>query len=150
MPIPEKHATFCTFSDASFATSKDSNSYKGTLVVATDWRMLSNERAVIVFMVWSSRTIARVVRSTPSAEVVSLRDSVDRMSWIRLFWEWMKDPAIDISQPDQVLCEAPRAALVTDCKSALDIATKTAGTYLHGASDITRVPAPSGGFGREL
>ena len=124
-PIPEQHVTFGTFSDASFATRKDSNSYQGTLVVA-DWRMLSNEQAVIVPMAWSSRKIARVVRSTLSAEVVSLCNSVDRMSWLRLFWEWMKDPSIDISQPDQVLKRSPQAALVTDCKSAYDIATKTA------------------------
>ena len=126
VPIPEQHVAFCTFSDASFASTKDSNSYQGTLVVATDWRMLANERAVIVPMAWSSRKIARVVRSTLSAEVVSLCNSVDRMSWLRLFWEWMKDPSVDISQPDEVLKGAPQAALVTDCKSAYDIATKTA------------------------
>ena len=67
-----------------------------------------------------------VVRSTLSAEVVSLCNSVDRMSWLRLFWEWMKDPSVDISQPDEVLKGAPQAALVTDRKSAYDIATKTA------------------------
>ena len=126
VPIPEPHVTFCTFSDASFATSKDSNSYQGTLVVATDWRMLANEKAVIVPVAWSSRKIARVVRSTLSAEVVSLCGSVDRMSWLRLFWEWLKSPDIDLCQPDEVLKQAPRATLVTDCKSAYDIATKTA------------------------
>ncbi|CAE7783393.1 RE1 [Symbiodinium pilosum] len=126
VPFPEQHVAFCTFSDASFASSRDSNSYQGTLVVATDWRMLANEKAVIVPMVWSSRKIARVVRSTLSAEVVSLCNSVDRMSCLRLFWEWMKDPSVDISQPDEVLKGAPQAALVTDCKSAYDIATKTA------------------------
>ena len=41
-PIPEDNVTFCTFSDASFATSKDNNSYQGTLVVITDWKMLAN------------------------------------------------------------------------------------------------------------
>ena len=88
--------------------------------------MLSNKQAVIAPMAWSSRKIARVVRSTLSAEVFSLCNSIDRMSWLRLFWEWMKDPSIDISQPDQILKGAPKAALVTDCKSASDIATKTA------------------------
>ncbi|CAE7733941.1 GIP [Symbiodinium pilosum] len=126
VPIQEPHVTFCSFSDASFASSRDSNSYQGTLVVATDWRMLSNKQAVIAPMAWSSRKIARVVRSTLSAEVFSLCNSIDRMSWLRLFWEWMKDPSVDISQPDQILKGAPKAALVTDCKSAFDIATKTA------------------------
>eukprot|EP00439_Symbiodinium_sp_Y106_P003663 s9931_g1.t1 len=126
VPIPEKHVTFCSFSDASFATTKDNNSYQGTLVFATDWRMLANERAVVVPVAWSSKKISRVVRSTLSAEVVSLCGTVDRMSWLRLLWEWMKSPDIDLSSPDEVLKRAPKAALVTDCKSAFDIATKTA------------------------
>ncbi|CAE7262600.1 RE1 [Symbiodinium natans] len=126
VPIQEQHVTFCTFSDASFATSKDHNSYQGTLVVATDWRMLANREAVIIPVAWSSKKISRVVRSTLSAEVVSLCGSVDRMSWIRLFWEWFKNPAVDIAHPEEVLSHAPQASLVTDCKSAYDIATKTA------------------------
>ena len=126
VPIPEKHVTFCTFSDASFASSKDNNSYQGTLVIVTDWRMLQNQKAVIVPVAWASKKISRVVRSTLSAEVVALCGSLDRMSWLRLFWEWIKNPGIDISHPEEVLKGAPKASLVTDCKSAYDVATKTA------------------------
>ena len=126
VPITEQNVTFCTFSDASFATSKDNNSYQGTLVVVTDWRMLANERAVIVPVAWSSKKISRVVRSTLSAEVVALSGSIDRMSWLRLLWEWLKDPSVDLSSPEEILQRAPQASLVTDCKSAFDIPTKTA------------------------
>ncbi|CAE7367547.1 GIP, partial [Symbiodinium pilosum] len=52
--------------------AKENNSYQGTLVMITDWRMLANEKAVIVPVAWCSKKIARVVRSTLSAEVVSL------------------------------------------------------------------------------
>ena len=126
VPIPEEHVTFCTFSDASFASTKDNNSYQGTLAVATDWRMLQNQRAVVIPVAWASKEISRVVRSTLSAEVVSLCGSLDRMSWIRLFWEWLKNPGIDIAHSEEVLQRAPKASLVTDCKSAYDVATKTA------------------------
>ena len=127
VPLEEAHVTFCTFSDAaSFATSKDSNSYQGTLVMVTDWRMLANQQAVISPIAWSSKKIARVVRSTLSAEVVSLCGSMDRMSWIRLFWEWLKNPAVDLASPEGVLEKASRASPVTDCKSAFDVSTKTA------------------------
>ena len=44
-----------------------------------------------------------------------------------MFWEWFKNPAVDIAHPEEVLSHAPQASLVTDCKSACDIATKTAG-----------------------
>ena len=128
VPIEENHVTFCTFSDASFATSKDQNSYQGTLVVATDWRMLATEKAVIVPVAWSSRKIARVVKSTLSAEVVSLCSSLDRMSWIRLIWEWMKSPDMDLTQPDAI----SRASLVTDCKSASTLLRRQ--QFLHAAS----------------
>ena len=126
VPIPEERVTFCTFSDASFATSKDNNSYQGTLVVAADWRMLANEQAVMVPVAWCSKKISRVVRSTLSAEVVSLSGSIDRMSWLRLLWEWLKDPSVDLANPEKILQKAPQASLVTDCKSAYDISTKTA------------------------
>ncbi|CAE7412933.1 RE1 [Symbiodinium natans] len=76
VPIQEQHVTFCTFSDASFATSKDHNSYQGTLVVATDWRMLANREAVIIPVAW-------------------------------LFWEWFKNPAVDIAHPEEVLSHVP-------------------------------------------
>ena len=126
VPIEEDHVTFCTFSDASFTTSKDNNSYQGTLVCITDWRMLANEQAVIVPVAWCSKKISRVVRSTLSAEVVSLSASVDRMSWLRLLWEWLKDPSVDLTRPEEILQKAPQSSLVTDCKSAYDISTKTA------------------------
>ena len=62
VPIEQSHVTFCTFSDASFASSKDSSSYQGTLVVATDWRMLANEQAVLIPLAWSSKKIGRVAK----------------------------------------------------------------------------------------
>ena len=84
------------------------------------------EKAVIVPVAWCSKKISRVVRSTLSAEVVSLSGSVDRMSWLRLFWEWLKDPSVNLACPEEILLKAPQASLVTDCKSAYDISTKTA------------------------
>ena len=87
--------------------------------------MLANKQAVLVPMAWSSKKIGRVVRRTLSAEVVSLYGSLDQMSRIRLFWEWMKDPLVDLANPESVL-KVPKASLMTDCKSAYDIATKAA------------------------
>ena len=41
--------------------------------------MLQNQRAVVIPVAWASKKISRVVRSTLSAEVVSLRGSLDSM-----------------------------------------------------------------------
>ena len=55
-----------------------------------------------------------------------MSNSLDRLSWIRVFWEWMKNPDVRWQEPQQVLKSALRASAVTDCKSVYDICTKTA------------------------
>ena len=42
-----------------------------------------------------------------------------------MFWEWMKNPAVDWSNPSDILREAPRSVVATDCKSVYDLSTKT-------------------------
>ena len=71
------------------------------------------------------KDIARVVRSTLSAEAVALGSTLDRLSWIRIFWKWMKNPGVDWSDPDMVLSKSPQAVVATDCKLVFDISTKT-------------------------
>ena len=125
VPIPIEELTFCPFSDASFATNRDSSSRQGTIVFATDGRLAENQVGVVCPLAWSSKKIARVVRSTLSAEAVALSSSLDRMSWLRLFWEWMKNPGANVMEPEEMLAQAPRASIVTDCKSVYDVSTKT-------------------------
>eukprot|EP00435_Cladocopium_sp_Y103_P042279 s1426_g11.t1 len=125
VPIPEERVTFCTFSDASFSTAKDLSSRQGTLIFSTDLGLAQNERTVVCPVAWSSRRIPRVVTSTLSAEAIALSSSLDRLAFIRICWEWIKDPSIDWSNPSKVLQGAPLASAVTDCKSVYDIATKT-------------------------
>eukprot|EP00435_Cladocopium_sp_Y103_P022581 s1765_g5.t1 len=124
VPIPESQVAFCAFSDASFSTSKDLSSRQGTLIFATDTRLARNERTVICPVAWSSRKIPRVVTSTLSAESMALSSALDRLGYIRILWEWLKNPAIDWADPSQILAQAPTASAVTDCKSVYDLATK--------------------------
>ena len=81
-PLNEAHVTFCALSDACLATSRDSNSYQGTLVMVIDWRMLANQQAVISPVAWSSKKIATVVRSTLSAEVAVWLDGQNVMDQV--------------------------------------------------------------------
>ena len=64
--------------------------------------------------------------STLSAEAIALSHTLDRLSFIRICWEWLKDPSIDWANPEAVLDNAPRCNAVTDCKSVFDGATKNA------------------------
>lgn len=131
VPIGERGLTFCSFSDASFSTSKDLSSRQGTLIVSTDARLLQNKTTVVCPIAWSSRKIPRVVTSTLSAEAVALSSALDRLGYIRVMWEWLKNPALDWSDPTEVLQGAPQASAVTDCKSVYDIATKTSTPSCH-------------------
>ena len=125
VPIAESKVTFCAFSDASFESGNGNPTRQGTLIFTTDGNLAKNQRTVICPMAWSSRKVPRVVRSTLSAESVALGSTLDRLSWLRVFWEWLKNPGIDWSQPDQVLRRAPHATVATDCKSVYDLSTKT-------------------------
>ncbi|CAL1166254.1 unnamed protein product [Cladocopium goreaui] len=125
VPIAESKVTFCAFSDASFESGNGKPTRQGTLIFTTDGNLAKNQRTVICPMAWSSRKVPRVVRSTLTAESVALGSTLDRLSWLRVFWEWLKNPGIDWSQPDQVLRGAPHATVATDCKSVFDLSTKT-------------------------
>ena len=125
LPIPLYETTFCAFSDASFATNKEASSRQGCLIFATGAALLNNEVGIVCPIAWSSRKIPRVVRSTLSAEAVALSGALDRLSWIRLLWEWTKDPSINIAAPEQILADAPISVVATDCKSVYDITTRT-------------------------
>ena len=126
VPIHTKEVTFCGFSDASFASCHNNSSRRGLLIFATGSRLLKNQTAVISPVAWSSRKIPRVIRSTLSAEAVALSGALDRLSWIRIMWEWLKDPSVNIASPEEVLKRSPTAAIATDCKSLYDITTRTA------------------------
>ena len=126
LPIAEQGLTFCAFSDASFASNNKLSAHQGTIIFSTSREILQNNTAVVCPMAWSSKKIPRVVRSTLGAEAFSLSNSVDRLSWIRIFWAWLKDSSVAWSKPEELLQKEPSAAAVTDCKSVFDIVTRTA------------------------
>ena len=126
--IPISEVTHISFGDASFASPKQLSSFQGTIIFATDGKMDRNEQAPISPLTWSSKKIARVVRSILSAEAFSMSRSVDKLGWMRLLWgvitrdgfEW-RDPSTSF----QTL-PIPRATIVTDCKSLFDLVTRCA------------------------
>ena len=126
VPIQESKVTFCAFSDASFASSSNLSAHQGTVIFATSSELLENNSAVVCPMAWSSKKIPRVVRSTLGAEAIALSNSVDRLSWLRVFWAWMKKSRAEWQVPEKLLPSEPTAAAVTDCKSVFDIVTRTA------------------------
>ena len=124
VPIPEEQVAFCGFSDASFETKKGVASRQGPVIFTTNGNMAKNQLSVICPMAWTSRKIPRVIRSTLSDEASALSSTLDRVSWLRVMWAWLKDPSTDWTNPSEILQHSPLATIATDCKSVYDLSTK--------------------------
>ena len=126
LPIAPDQVTFSAFSDASFSTTRSTNAHQGTLIFATTPELLANEKAVVAPVAWMSKKVPRVVRSTLGAEAAALSNSLDRLMWIRVLWCWLNNPQCQWHDPEKLLQKGNTASLVTDCKSAYDLLTRTA------------------------
>ena len=124
--IPVKEVTHISFGDASFASPKQLSSFQGSIVFATNSKMNCNEQAPVSPLTWSSKKIARVVRSTLSAEAFSMSRSVDKLGWMRLLWGVVTRDDFDWRDPPKSFRLLPQATIVTDCKSLFDLVTRCA------------------------
>ena len=126
LPIEPSQVSFAAFSDASFSAIKENAAHQGTLIFATTPELLENRKAVVAPVAWTSKRVERVVRSTLGAEAAALSNSVDRLLWIRLLWSWLRNPRGQWTCPEKALSTENPGALVTDCRSAYDLLTRTA------------------------
>ena len=124
--IPIDQVTHVSFGDASFAGQNNLASFQGTLICATTPELDKNQRAPISPSTWTSKKIARVVRSTLSAEAYAMSNSVDRLGWMRLLWGVTNVAQFDWRQPQVGFRQLPIATIVTDCKSLYDLVSRTA------------------------
>eukprot|EP00435_Cladocopium_sp_Y103_P037577 s2392_g10.t1 len=108
-PIPLEHLRFVAFSDASFASERVPDSHQGMLIMACHKDIGDNKSSVVNPIVWHSKKIQKVVVSTLSAEAMSLAGAVDVLSWIRLFWAWLRDGKCQWQQADETLLKLPPA-----------------------------------------
>ena len=81
IPVPD--LTFVSLGDASFASSKNLSSHQGAIICATTTAMEQNKEAPISPLVWMSKKIPRVVRSTLSAEAYAWLSQT-----VRAFLTW--------------------------------------------------------------
>ena len=126
LPIAPEEVTFCAFSDASFASNRQYSAHQGTLIFVTTPKLLDNQKSVVAPIAWASKKVPRVVRSTLGAEAAALSNTVDRLMWLRIMWAWVRNPQCTWQKPEEALNGENTSALVTDCKSAYDLLTRTA------------------------
>ena len=136
-PIPMDKIRFLAFSDASFASKKQPESHTGTIIMTTHEDIGKNHVCPVNPISWGCKKIQRVVTSTLAAETTSLSTTLDQLSWLRLFWSWIRNPCTDWKNPSKTLKELPStfttatfkedpSIAVTDCKSLFDLITRTA------------------------
>ena len=126
LPISPQELTFVSFGDASFASSKNLNSHQGAIVCATDSRLNKNVEAPLSPLVWTSKKIPRVVRSTLSAEAYAMSKAVDMLGWMRALWGVVHVPDFSWQRPEEGYKKLNTAIIVTDCKSLFDLVTRLA------------------------
>lgn len=124
--IDKESVTHVAFGDASFASPKQLASFQGSIICATTPELQENKKAPISPLCWSSKKIARVVRSTLSAEAYSMSRSVDKLGWLRLLWGVLHVTDFCWRDPQKAFLQLPSATVVTDCKSLFDLVTRTA------------------------
>lgn len=123
-PIDMDELCFASFGDASFASAKQLAAQQGIFIMACTPKLSKNETTTFSPVVWQTKQIGRVVRSTLSAEAYAMSSSLDKLTWVRCMWGFIKDPKFEWHHPERAL-EHP-GLLITDCKSLFDLVTKTA------------------------
>ena len=80
---------FVSFSDASFASEKNPDSYQGTMIIAAHKDIANNQTTGInPYIAWQSKKMQRVAVRTLSAEAMALASTTDLLTGIRLYWAW--------------------------------------------------------------
>ena len=118
--IPPDQLTFVSFGDASFANCRNLSSHQGVFLAATTTELRNNLEAPISPLVWISKKIARVVRSTLPAEAYALSKSVGMLGWMRALRGCVSQAQFPWQTPGQAFPKLPMAILVTDCTSLYD------------------------------
>ena len=125
-PIPLADVSFASFGDASFASAKQLAAQQGLFIMSCSPKLALNETTEFSPIVWHSKQIGRVVRSTLSAEAYAMSTSLDKLTWIRCMWGYIKDPSFKWHAPEKALLREHPGLMITDCKSLYDLVTKNA------------------------
>ena len=108
-PIKTEDIRFIAFSDASFASEKCPDSYQGMMIMAAHRNIGENKVSKVNPVVWHSKKIQKVAVSTLSAEAMALAGTTDMLSWVRLYWAWLKNIHLDWRNADETLMSLPPA-----------------------------------------
>ena len=120
-----------TFCDASWASRKDGSSQGGMYTMLADASVLEGLTCKYSPIMWQSRKLPRVARSSTSAEVQMASSSTDSHEFVKqILLDWFNYDQIHHDQIDAVMSEVP-SVLVCDSRNLFDALSKIETSGLH-------------------
>ena len=111
---------FGVYADAAWAVRPDSTSQGGFLIFLASKQELNNGEAMKLSIIdWASRKLARICRSSLSAESQSASAAIDQLEWIRICWSIMLWPTTRY-EDENVLVHTGDSPALTDAKALYD------------------------------
>ena len=124
---------FVAFHDAAWAVRKDGKSQGGFIVSMSERDLLTGASHPISPLLFSSRKLPRVIRSSLGCEVQSGNLCHEELTFMRLAYTEMMTGVANLKNPREVLKQTT-ATLVSDCKGLYDALAKNVSAGL-GADD---------------
>ena len=115
----DEDVAFVCFTDAAVGNRPDLSSTGGYLVGMCDAAFLRGQRGVTNPISWRSGKLARVARSSLSAEIQALGDGEQELMFVRAEWAELTGHALDLRKPEKTTSQIP-GAVVIDAKSVYD------------------------------
>lgn len=122
-----------TYTDASWACRIDGSSQGGQLTLLADMDVLHGSRSEYSILSWQSRKLARIARSSTSAEVQMASNATDNHEFMKqIFLEWFNPNQEYLKNMDSRMKEIP-SVLILDSKNLFDALSRieTSGLQLE-------------------
>ena len=118
-----EEVTFIAYSDASFASRADLTSQGGYLVAMVHKSVTEGQEGYYNILDWRSWKLARVARSTLSAESQAASEAADALLFATTFWNLIWQPWLPLDQLKTAQAKHP-PKLVIDAKALYDLLIK--------------------------
>lgn len=122
-----------TYTDASYACRMDDSSQGGQLTLLADMGILQGERSEYSLLSWQSRKLARVARSSTSAEVQMASNATDSHEFTKqVLLEWFNMDNLGLQEMEERMQAVP-SVLIMDSKNLYDAMSRieTSGLQLE-------------------
>lgn len=128
-----QHPVLITYTDASWACRLDDSSQGGQLTLIADKGILQGHRSEFTLLSWQSRKLARIARSSTSAEVQMASNATDTHEFTKqVLLEWFNPMKLSYGEMEKHMQSIP-SVLIMDSKNLFDAMSRieTSGLQLE-------------------